>query len=350
MHIRFHRSARTTPETIDGYKVPYAAAKRLAPKWRWRFILALVFSPVLYLAYSVGKELFTLSADGTVSLPQYTVRAPAGGRTTRVAVTVGAKVSKGDILVELDDPGLDAEIAERARPASHSVRTASGPPTALREELELNTRILSSAEQRLADVRDLLSHGAATAAEVREAQISADEAAAAVLRVRQQTRGPVEETPPPSTQPELHRLLAAREQLTVRAPADGYVVEILTKDNEGVSAGSPLLLLSGNTEPEVLAYVRPELLGRVHAGSAATLRFPSGFKIQAVVGGGPFITQRALTVPDSPFGERSATVVVRLRASEPWPRAARINGLPVAVRFHYEWEPLAHAGEYSSLR
>jgi len=338
VHIRFHRSARTTPDTIDGYKVPYAAAKRLAPKWRWRLILAVVFSPVLYLAYSAAKEVFTLSAEGTVSLAQYTVRAPAGGRTARVAVTVGAKVSKGDILLELDDPGLDAEIAERSGAASHSVRTVSGPPTGLQEELDLDTRILTSAEQRLADVRDLLSQGAATAAEVREAQISADEAEAAVLRVRQQMRGPAGETPSP-TQPELHRLLAARDQLTIRAPADGYVIEILTKENEGVNAGSPLLLLSGNTEPEVLAYVRPELLGKVHTGSAATLRLPSGVKLQAVVGGGPFITQRALTVPDNPFGERTPTVVLHLRASEPWPPAARINGLPVAVRFHYAWEP-----------
>jgi multidrug resistance efflux pump len=243
----------------------------------------------------------------------------------------------------LDDPGLDAEIAERTRPASHSVRTAPRPSAGLQEELELNTRILGSAEQRLADVRELFSQGAATAAEVREAQISADEAAATVLRAREQMRAPVGETPPPATQPELQRLLAAREQLTVRAPADGYVVEILTKDNEGVSSGSPLLLISGNTEPEVLAYVRPELLGKVHAGSAATLRFPSGIKVQAVVGNGPFITQRALNAPDNPLGERSATVVLRLHASEPWPRAARINGLPVAVRFHYGWEPAAHS-------
>ncbi len=338
MHIRFHRSARTTPETIDGYKVPYAAAKRLVPKWRWRLILAVVFSPVLYLAYSAAKELFTLSAQGTVSLAQYTVRAPAGGRTARVAVTVGAKVSKGDLLVELDDPGLDAEIAELARPTGKPQRTMPAAATALQEEIELNTRILSSAEQRLADVRDLLSHGAATAAEVREAQISADEAAAALLRLRQQMRGPAGETPAP-IQPELHRLLAARDQLILRAPADGYVVEILTKDNESVSAGAPLLLLSGNTEPEVLAYVRPELLGKVHAGSAATLRLPSGVKLQAVVGGGPFITQRALTEPDNLFGERTSTVVLHLRATEPWPRAARINGLPVGVRFHYGWEP-----------
>ncbi len=340
MHIRFHSSARTTPETIDGFKVPYAAAKRVAPKWRWRLILAIVFSPVLYIAYSAGKELFTLSAEGAVSLAQYNVRAPAAGRTARVAVTAGAKVAKGDVLVQLDDPGLDADIAQRATGAGNTPRMTSGTSTAFQEELELDTRILRFAEQRLADVRDLLSQGAATAAEVREAQISADEAAAAVLRVRQQVRGSRGEAPS-STASELSRLLAAREQLTIRAPADGYVVEILTKDNELVGAGSPLLLLSGDTEPEVLAYVRPELLKKVHAGSAATVRLPDGVEMQAVVGDGPFLTQRALAEPDNPFGGRSSTVVLHLRARGSWPRGARINGLPVAVRFHYDWEARA---------
>lgn len=337
MHIRFHSSSRTTPETIDGFKVPYAAAKRLTPKWRWRLILAIVFSPVLYVAYNAGKELFTLSADGAVSLAQYTVRAPAAGRTMRVAVSAGAKVVKGDILVQLDDPGLDADIA-RATGASHTPRTTSGTSTALQEELELENRILHSAEQRLADVRELFSQGAATAAEVREAQISTDEATAAVLRVRQQMRGSRGEAPS-STPPDLSRLLAAREQLTIRAPANGYVAEILTKDNDVVSAGSPLLLLSGDTEPEVLAYVRPELLKKVHTGSAATVQLPDGVKLQALVANGPFITQRGLAEPDNPFSGRSQTVVLHLQSREPWPPAARINGLPVAVRFHYEWEP-----------
>jgi len=107
-----------------------------------------------------------------------------------------------------------------------------------------------------------------------------------------------------------------------------------------VSAGSPLLLLSGDTEPEVLAYVRPELLKRVHAGSAATVRLPDGVEMQAVVSDGPLITQRALAEPDAAFGGRSSNVVLHLRTREPWPRTARINGLPVAVRFHYAWEPL----------
>ena len=340
MHIRFHSNSRTTPDTIDGFKVPYAAAKRLAPKWRWRLILAIVFSPVLYVAYNAGKELFTLSADGAVSLPQYIVRAPAAARTARVAVTVGAKVVKGDLLVQLDDPGLDADIAQqRARGGTvNTPRTAFGTSTALQEEFELDSRILRLAEQRLADVRDLLSQGAATAAEVREAQISADEAAAAVLRVRQQMRGSRGEAPS-STPPDLYRLLAAREQLTIRAPANGYVAEILAKDNEVVSAGSPLLLLSGDAEPEVLAYVRPELLKKVHAGSAATVRLPDGVKLQAVVGPGPFIAQRALAEPDNPFSGRSPTVVLHLRSREPWPSVARINGLPVSIRFHYGWEP-----------
>jgi hypothetical protein len=33
------------------------------------------------------------------------------------------------------------------------------------------------------------------------------------------------------------------------------------------------------------------------------------------------------------------TVVLHLQSERPWPAHERIHGLPVTVRFHYDWEP-----------
>jgi multidrug resistance efflux pump len=320
-------------------KVPYAPAKRGAPKWRWRLILAIVFSPAIYLVFTAVRQMLTLSADGAVAFEQYELRAPAAGQVAQLAVQAGASISKGDIIVRLQDPALDAAIADIRARLSNAKHATPGAQNEVRAELDLQNRILQAAQQRVADVQDLLSQGAATRGELREAQIAADQAAAAVLRVRQQLVAPPSGEASSAAERELNRLLSAREQLTIRAPVDGRVLETEVTQNEFVAAGTSLLILAGSQEPEIVAYVAPEISARLRAGARATVRFPDGTKTQATVIDRPRITRRMPPELVDQFGGRPMTIELRLQAHEPWPPAERIHGLPVKVRFHYGWEP-----------
>jgi multidrug resistance efflux pump len=337
VRVRFHREARTTPEAVDGLKVPYAPAKRKSPKWRWWLILAVVLSPALYLVFTALRSLLILSANGTVMLEQYEVRATGTGQLVELAAVQGTLVSRGQILARIRDASLEAAIAsgrtQRREPRKVDRRTEAG----LREELELHQRVLSAAQERVAVVKELIESRAATSGELREAQIAADEAAVAVLRLQRQLAGqPVDEVLPTS---DLQRLLAAREQLTIRAPVSGRVLELHAGRGEFVTAGTPLLQVAVEHDPRVLAYIAPELSSKVKVGTRATITFPDKSKVQAVVADRSMLTRRLPADLVNQFGARPLTIVLNLQTDAPWPESHQIHGLPVTVRFHYAWEP-----------
>lgn len=339
MRIRFHRQARTTPDAIDGLKVPYAAAKRNAPKWRWRLILLVVLSPALMLAWTALHSVLTMSANGSVYMQQMEVRAPASGRIAAVPAQLGAELAQGDIIAQLEDPALDRAIAElRARPSAHS--TAGEDPSLLREELQLHERALRAQEERYATLRALAAEGAATLAEVREAQLAVDAARAAVLRARADMHAlqarPARQD---ETSLELQRLLDQSERLTVRAQKAGRVLDVLATPGEFVTAGHPLVVIGESADPRVIAYAPPDVAPKLRPGSRATIKFPDGTKLHAFVAEQPMLTRRMPADLVDQFGMRPMTVVLHLRADQSWPEEQRIHGLPVTVRFRYDWEP-----------
>ena len=351
MRINFHRSARSTPDAIDGFKVPYAAAKRNAPKWRWRLILLAVLSPAILLAYGALQSMLTLSANGSVFLEPHEVRAPAGGRVAAIVVRLGAEVREGDLVVRLEDPELDAALVV-ARQASAEVapRVSARERSLLLEELALHERALQTQQQRAQAMAQLVQEGAATAAELRETQFAADQAMAAVLRVRQQiptTHASVDATSAQDerTRNEVNRMLAKRERLMIRAPQSGRVIDVLTSEGQFVAAGEPLLLLGRVGDPQVIAYVSPEIAPKLSVGARATIKFPDGTKAQASVAEQPMLTRRMPADLVDQFGRRPMTVVLHLQADRQWPAGQRIHGLPVTVRFHYAWEGMLGAGE-----
>lgn len=335
MRIKFHRDARSAPDAIDGLKVPYGAAKRPAPKWRWRLILLAVLSPALLLVYSASKSMLTLSANGSVFLGQHEVRAPLSGRVADLAVRPGTEVHKGDAVLYLGTSRADETIA-----VSGETRDTPAPARSrawLLEELALQERTQHMQEVRAAAIEDLVRQGAATAAELREAQIAVNQTQAAVLRVRQQL-ATTNSQPVAPKRPSAPQVLQ-RERTAVRAAQDGRVIDVMTTEGQFVAPGEPLVLIGTSAEPQVIAYVSPKIASGLNVGSEATISFPDGSKAQASVAERPMLTRRMPADLVDQFGLRPMTVVLHLQADKKWPESQRIHGLPVTVRFHYRWEP-----------
>lgn len=343
MRIRFHRDARTAPDVIDGLKVPYAPAKRSAPKWRWYLILAIVLSPAAWLVGKTAVAMLSWSANGSVMLEPYEVRAPQSARIGELKVRAGAEVAAGDVIMKLHDPELDAAIADAnvKTPAAPAVQTAPDSKLLL-AELSLQEQALRRQQERAAAIEELVREGAATAAELREAQIAVDQTMAAVLRLQQQLAprsARVAATSGEEPRRALQRLLQRRERLTIRAPAAGRVLELFVAEGEFIGAGDSLLLIGRGAQPQVIAYVAPDIAPKLPVGSRATIRFPDGQKAQAFVAEQPMLTRQMPSNLVDQFGMRPMTVVLRLQTESEWPEGQRIHGLPVMIRFHYRWEP-----------
>jgi multidrug resistance efflux pump len=205
--------------------------------------------------------------------------------------------------------------------------------------LALQMHSLEALQDRLAATHKLVAAGAATAAEEREAQVAVDQAQATVLRLRHDIDTAGTRAVATSESDELTRLLARRDQLVVRALSAGRVIDIVATEGEFIGAGDPVMIIGSNTEPQVLAYVSPDIAPKLTTGSRATIRFPDGSKAQGYVAEQPMLTRRMPADLVDQFGVRPMTVVLHLQADHPWPASQRIHGLPVTIRFHYQWEP-----------
>src|SRR2546430_15775509 len=122
MQVRF-RSRERPPDQLDGVKILYNKTKGKGHKIAWYLILFAVLSPILLLLTGVVGSWLTLTANGTVALEQYEVRAPRSGRISQLGVIPGETVAAGKTVVVLDSVQLDAAAARN--PAER--QSAAGP-------------------------------------------------------------------------------------------------------------------------------------------------------------------------------------------------------------------------------
>ena len=126
--------------------------------------------------------------------------------------------------------------------------------------------------------------------------------------------------------------------MTLTSPYGGRVLDILAKQGEYVSPGEPLIVLARIDNPRVVAYASPKFAIGLKVGMTATIRFPDGTRTLARVAEPPTLTQRMPADLVDQFGLRPMTVLLNLLPREKLSDSQRVQGLPVSVRFHYEWE------------
>lgn len=191
----------------------------------------------------------------------YSIQSEVGGRVRRSAVVRNQRVRADEVLVELDttDVGLDiARISSELQAARRRLELGSG----LRGDLE-------NARQALTDAERQMKAGAISAADFErqsralrqlEQRLELDE-----VNLRLQVE---------LLETSLRQREHARDKMTVRAPADGLLTEVLVFPGDLVGGGSVMATLlserrvvEGRLTEENFAAVRP--------GQRATVRLLS---------------------------------------------------------------------------
>jgi multidrug resistance efflux pump len=338
MQKHFRRRQRA-PDELGGVKIPYLGARgSKRHKITWYLILFVVLSPILLLLAGVMGAWFTLTANGTVFLEQQEIRAARAGRITLLNVAPGDVVKAGETLAALDNLELDAAAARNAverQAAGAARRSASAQQQSATSELLVRERLVRYQEDRRAAIAGLVHQGAATVAELNAAEAAAAEAEVGLL----QTRAAAARAPGVSIAELDHDLLESEQRsMILTSPYGGRVLDILAKQGEYVSPGEPLIVLARIDNPRVVAYASPKFGIRLKVGMTATIRFPDGTRTQARVAEPPTLTQRMPADLVDQFGLRPMTVVLNLLPREKLRDSQRVQGLPVSVRFHYDWE------------
>ena len=224
----------------------------------------------------------TVDTNGIVEpLNNFQAHAPISAVVREIAVHEGQTVKAGELLLQLDDADARAQEAR----AMAQVRAAEADLDALRaggtreEVLTHQTQLqsakaeLDSSQRSLAAMQRLEQQGAASAAEVKEAQNRVNAAQAQVNLIEKKLSSRFAQPEIARAQAQLDQANAAHaaavdllRQSNVRAPRAGTVYSVPVRQGQFVNAGDLLLQMADLNEVQVRAFVDEPEVGRLHQG------------------------------------------------------------------------------------
>ncbi len=231
-----------------------------------------------YWAWTAGlfRREKPLVLSGTIEARDAEVGSLVGGRVLAVHIDEGASVRKGQPLVEFEPDFLDRQIRSqqgRVDAARADLEKALRGPR--QEDIARSIADAENAERERRRQEALLRDGvvgqqsydaAATAARISKETLEEkqrgnrpeDIASARAALVREEGQ--------------LAYLQKQREDLVVRAPADGIIQTLDLRPGDLVGAGQPVTTILEPDQIWVRVYVPEPKLGLVHLGQAAHIR------------------------------------------------------------------------------
>jgi HlyD family secretion protein len=227
-------------------------------------------------------NLATIDTDGKVEpVGNIEAHAPAAGVVERILVQEGQQVKAGEMLLRMDDAYARAEAAR----ALTQVRAAEAELAAMRaggtreEVLSTQTDLKNAqaeqnaAERNLEALGRLQQRGAASAAEVREAERRLEAARAGVELLEKKLKSRFAEPELERAQARLSEARATYQaaqnvvrEANVRAARAGTVYSLPVRQGQFVQAGELLVQVAGLEEVLVRAFVDEPEIGRLRQG------------------------------------------------------------------------------------
>jgi len=257
----------------------------------------------------------TLAVAGTVEIREVRIAPLAAGRLVRLLKDEGDTVRRGDTLAVLEQPGLDALVAQqRARSEAATARTA---------EIQAAEADSQRAARDVARARPLRESGVLAPQQFETLQSAAAAAAARLQAVRAAVRESQ------AARAGLSAIEATRDQLTLIAPDNGIVLTRFAEPGEAVTAGMPVLSIGLVSRPWIRAYVGERFLARVAVGQPVAVR-SAAYADSAFTGRIVEISPRAEFTPRAALTERErADLVFAIKVHVDDPRGRLKAGLPV---------------------
>lgn len=235
---------------------------------------------------------------GTVrSATTATLAAKVMGNVTRVLVSEGDRVRKGQILLEIDSRDATAGV-DRARAGVDEVEQAIDGAASAVQAAAAGNALAQTTLKRYTVLRD---RNSVSPQEFDDVQAKARIAAAELERAK---RGSDQLL---ARRKEAHAALAEAETYLddsrVRAPIDGVVTARLVDPGSQAAPGMPLLTVEDPSSMRVEATLSEDLAAQTHAGDAVTLEIGSAriaARVTRVVPAVDPMTRSALVKIDLP--------------------------------------------------
>jgi HlyD family secretion protein len=220
----------------------------------------------------------TVDADGKTRIKDiYEVSAPISGTAQRSPVSVGDKVVDGETVVAVVRPSETGFLDTRTRvQAEAAVREAKAALQAVETSVRQAEEELNYAISQYSRIQTLVDRGVASltqledasqAKAVREAALDSAKAnrAAAEGAVARAEAALIEPGPPANGEPDENCCVS------IMAPADGVVLDIVNVSERPVQAGVPLLSIGQPDNLEIVADILSSEAVRIEEGAPALI-------------------------------------------------------------------------------
>ncbi len=347
MKIRF-QGQRLAPVS-DGIPVRYGPARRSLPRIRWLLIALLVTSPLIYVLWLILRGGLVVDASGRLTYETVRAGAVVSGVVAEVLAEENGTVQAGEPLIQLENPEirgrlqhLQDELSRLEGEQREAKANAEAALMAVNEEIETLQSLVESEERWVEQMRRLEALGLVTEREQYQAM-------AETKRTRRQLLDAINRrTDLTRIQTQGDSNLRAREEdlrlaldmannnlkyLTIKAPANGDVVELLVEPGDTVGPGTTLLTMTRPSPPELIAYLRPADGNFARHNGRVRVRLPDGTQLAGRVTERPRLTGRIPTTMQTLLQDANAALMVKVALIDRVPEAMAVHGLPVTVEF-----------------
>jgi len=231
----------------------------------------------------------TIQTNGKIEpIQNFEAHAPVATTVKKLLVNEGDMVKKGELLLQLDDADARAQAARAlAQMRSADANLIATHTGGTHEEVLSNEASLvkahgdfSSAQRNLDAMKRLQQSGAASPAEVSEAENRLQTAQAQVNLLEQKLKERY-------SQPEVQRVFAQKieaataynaakdilDSSNVRAPQDGIVYSLPVRQGQYVNAGDLLLQVANLSKVQVRGFVDEPDIGRLQTGQKVSIEW-----------------------------------------------------------------------------
>jgi membrane fusion protein YbhG len=242
-------------------------------------VLALTLAGLGLGAYWRFRGPSPLVLSGTIEARDVAVGSLLGGRVQTVQVEEGDRVTKGQVLVTFETDLVEAQVrqqeAQVAGARANLSRVLNGP----RREEEARARVTwENAEKDRHRLKSLLDEGLLPRQQYDDAAARAESAHQAYLELERGSR-PEDVAAARATMQGAEQLLRylarQREEMVVRAPADGVVESMDLRPGDLVGPNRPVATLLEPGQLWVRVFVPETKLGLARVGQGAELTVDS---------------------------------------------------------------------------
>ncbi|WP_119343000.1 HlyD family secretion protein [Facilibium subflavum] len=319
--------------------------KKNISKWRWYFIVIIILSPLIYLAWVLINTHWFITAKGVLQFDVYTIRAPESAYIKNMYVSLGDTVAPQQTLVILSSPSLEKEF--QLIKTQLSKLKESKALFQNKKQLAYLKKLRQKAQQFVDDSGDYYqrlqkyhNRGMLSILDLQKAYNDLHEARQSLINIDNliaQNQSTYKRDTENSylqdiraLEVRLKTLETKLEKLTIQWPQKAFIQQIYAKQGEFVMKGQALMMLSTRNNLHIRAYLDAKYLPYVYAEKKVTIYFPDNKKFAGEITQTPTFSHIDNTQVNI-FKSQDRKIILIVKPTEKIPKGYQIYGLPVFI-------------------